>query len=105
MKFIPPFFGTPTSAACAPCGAWGCGLAGGPAGGAVTASAAGAAKRWRPPAASSCAVNILSVTLTILLCVAVAGRFLDRRPFRDFGLHFSRGWWADFGFGLALGAA
>jgi membrane protease YdiL (CAAX protease family) len=48
--------------------------------------------------------NILSVTLTILVCMAVAGRFFDHRRFADFGLHFSGRWWADFGFGLALGA-
>ncbi len=33
----------------------------------------------------------------------LAGRFLDRRRFADFGFRFSRTWWLDFGFGLALG--
>jgi membrane protease YdiL (CAAX protease family) len=36
--------------------------------------------------------------------VYLAGRFLDRRWFRDFGFHFDRDWWADLGFGLGLGA-
>ena len=38
-----------------------------------------------------------------LLGVWLAGRFLDRRWFYDFGLRFSRRWLVDFGFGLALG--
>lgn len=33
----------------------------------------------------------------------LAGRFLDRRRFADFGFRFSRDWWIDFCFGLALG--
>ena len=37
--------------------------------------------------------------------VYLAGRFVDRRWFRDFGLHLDRTWWTDLGFGLALGAA
>ncbi len=39
-----------------------------------------------------------------LLSTFLAGRWFDRRHFADFGLHFSRGWWQDLGFGLALGA-
>ncbi len=39
-----------------------------------------------------------------LVSVWLAGRFLDRRPFSGFGLKLNRGWWIDFGFGLALGA-
>jgi membrane protease YdiL (CAAX protease family) len=42
--------------------------------------------------------------LTILLTVWLAGRFLDRRCFANFGFHFSKNWWIDFGFGLFLGA-
>jgi hypothetical protein len=40
----------------------------------------------------------------ILLSVWLAGRFIDRRRFADFGLHLHRNWWIDFGFGLFLGA-
>ncbi|MGQ9681647.1 MAG: lysostaphin resistance A-like protein [Anaerolineae bacterium] len=40
----------------------------------------------------------------MLLAVWLAGLLLDRRPFRAFGFHFSRAWWLDLGFGLALGA-
>lgn len=39
-----------------------------------------------------------------LASVWLAGRFLDRRRFVDFGLHLNRGWWLDLCFGLALGA-
>lgn len=41
--------------------------------------------------------------LGIFLSVYIAGRFIDRRKFADFGLHFNRDWWRDLGFGLALG--
>ncbi len=46
----------------------------------------------------------LFTLLSILLSVAIAGRWLDRRAFRDFGLHLSRAWWRDWAFGLGLGA-
>lgn len=36
--------------------------------------------------------------------VAVVGHALDRRRLRDFGFRFSRQWYLDLGFGLALGA-
>jgi membrane protease YdiL (CAAX protease family) len=39
-----------------------------------------------------------------VLSVWLAGRFLDRRPFAEFGFHLSGGWWLDFLFGMALGA-
>ena len=42
--------------------------------------------------------------LGYLLSIWLAGRFLDRRPFANFGFHFNRLWWADLGFGLFLGA-
>jgi membrane protease YdiL (CAAX protease family) len=50
------------------------------------------------------AVSLVRLGIT-LLSVWLAGRFMDRRRFMDFGLHFSRSWWLDFGVGLALGAA
>jgi uncharacterized protein len=40
----------------------------------------------------------------VLLSVWLAGHFLDRRPFADFGFHLSGGWWLDLFFGMALGA-
>ncbi|HOC21354.1 MAG TPA: type II CAAX endopeptidase family protein [Anaerolineae bacterium] len=46
----------------------------------------------------------LAMFPAVLLSVWLAGRFLDRRPFADFGFHFGRAWWADFAAGLALGA-
>ena len=42
--------------------------------------------------------------LGVLLSVWLAGRFLDRRPFADFGFHLSGGWWLDLFFGMVLGA-
>lgn len=48
-------------------------------------------------------LQFLSLLIT-LFSVWLAGRLLDRRRFSDFGFRFSRNWWADFIFGLALGA-
>lgn len=48
--------------------------------------------------------STLALFVTILVSVWLAGRFLDRRRFADFGLHINKNWWADFGFGLFLGA-
>jgi len=39
-----------------------------------------------------------------LLSMFLAGRYLDRRLFRDFGFHRKIGWWRDFFLGLGLGA-
>ncbi len=39
-----------------------------------------------------------------VISIWLAGRFLDRRPFADFGLRLEPSWWLDLGFGLALGA-
>lgn len=41
---------------------------------------------------------------SVSLAVLIAGRYIDRRYVRDFGLRIDRGWWLDCGFGLALGA-
>jgi uncharacterized protein len=47
----------------------------------------------------------VAALIATLLSVWLAGRFLDRRPFADFGFHLrSGGWWLDLLFGLALGA-
>jgi uncharacterized protein len=40
----------------------------------------------------------------ITLSIWIAGRWLDRRRFVDFGFNFGRRWWRDFVFGLVLGA-
>ncbi len=31
------------------------------------------------------------------------GKYIDRRPFQDFGFHLTKIWWRDLGFGLLLG--
>jgi membrane protease YdiL (CAAX protease family) len=49
-------------------------------------------------------LSTLGLFLAMLLSIWLAGRFLDRRRFMDFGFHFNKNWWADFGFGLFLGA-
>jgi uncharacterized protein len=52
-------------------------------------------------------LTLLDTTLSVLPLVGIlwlAGRFLDHRPFADYGFHFSRAWWLDFAFGLGLGA-
>jgi membrane protease YdiL (CAAX protease family) len=42
--------------------------------------------------------------LSIVLSVWLAGRFVDRRRFTDFGFRLGRSWWIDLAFGIALGA-
>jgi membrane protease YdiL (CAAX protease family) len=46
----------------------------------------------------------IAALMGVLLSVWLAGRFLDRRSFADFGFHLSGGWWLDLLFGMALGA-
>jgi hypothetical protein len=46
----------------------------------------------------------LTTLISFVIAIWLAGRWLDRRRFVDFGLRFSRDWWIDFGFGLGLGA-
>jgi len=60
-----------------------------------------------PDRALIAVLNVVFLVLQLVVTVAsvyVAGRFLDRRWFRDFGFHVDRHWWLDLGFGLALGA-
>jgi membrane protease YdiL (CAAX protease family) len=55
----------------------------------------------------SLAYTLASSQMTWIALVAslwVAGRFFDKRPFKQFGFAFSRRWWLDFAFGLLLGA-
>jgi uncharacterized protein len=49
-------------------------------------------------------ISVVGGLLGALLSVWLAGRFLDRRPFADFGFHLNAGWWLDLFFGMALGA-
>jgi uncharacterized protein len=46
----------------------------------------------------------IAALVGVLLTVWLAGRFLDRRSFADFGFHLGGGWWLDLFFGMALGA-
>ena len=49
-------------------------------------------------------LSIAAVRLfRVLISVWLSGRFLDRRPFADFGLHLNKKWWQDLCFGLGLG--
>lgn len=49
-------------------------------------------------------VSTISEVLGCAVSFWLAGRFLDRRKFVEFGFRLSRSWWIDFGFGLILGA-
>lgn len=50
-------------------------------------------------------IGTLASLPAALLSVWLVGRFMDRRPFKDFGFHFDGGWCLDLFFGLLLGAA
>jgi uncharacterized protein len=49
-------------------------------------------------------VSAVAGLVAAALTVWLAGRFLDRRPFKDFGFHLGADWWLDFLFGMVLGA-
>ena len=49
-------------------------------------------------------IGSLASLFAIFASMWLAGRFLDRRPFRDFGFHLSGGWMVDLFFGMFLGA-
>lgn len=50
------------------------------------------------------AYGAVTTLLATVISMWLAARFLDHRPFADFGLRFGAGWWIDFAFGLLLGA-
>ncbi len=60
------------------------------------------------PGSISSAMNdlfLMGAELIVMVGAAwLAGLFIDRRRFADFGVHLNRNWWIDFAFGLALGA-
>jgi membrane protease YdiL (CAAX protease family) len=66
-------------------------------------------RNWLPGGALSPqgynTVMTLVLTAATVLSIFLAGLSFDRRPFADFGFHFSSRWWIDFTFGLLLGAA
>ncbi len=49
-------------------------------------------------------IGSVAALMVVLLSVWLAGRFIDRRSFADFGFHLGGGWWLDLLFGMALGA-
>ena len=48
-------------------------------------------------------IGSVAALMGTLLSVWLAGRFLDRRSFADFGFRLGGGWWLDLFFGMALG--
>lgn len=50
------------------------------------------------------AIDVNLWGICILISLWLAGRWLDRRPFKAFGFALNRRWWLDFGFGAVLGA-
>ncbi len=49
---------------------------------------------------------VLNHTLPLIACtlsIYVCGRWLDKRPFLDFGLHLSPQWWRECGLGVGIG--
>jgi uncharacterized protein len=50
------------------------------------------------------AASSILTLLGILLATWVAGRWIDKRRFANFGFRLNRLWWMDLGFGLFLGA-
>jgi uncharacterized protein len=49
-------------------------------------------------------LSSIGSVIAIFVSFLIAARWLDRRPITDFGFHLNANWWADFGFGLVLGA-
>ena len=46
----------------------------------------------------------LATFSAVILTTFAAGKWLDRRHIREFGMVFTKEWWVDFAFGLGLGA-
>lgn len=46
--------------------------------------------------------SLIILSLVILAFILLA-RWIDRRPWQDYGFHFNPAWWRDLGFGLLLG--
>jgi len=46
----------------------------------------------------------LATFSAVILTTLAAGKWLDRRHIREFGIVFTKSWWIDFAFGLGLGA-
>lgn len=49
-------------------------------------------------------ISPVTTLIGITFSMWLAARWLDRRPFVDYGFHINRRWWKNFAFGLALGA-
>lgn len=47
---------------------------------------------------------MVATLLVVSLVLAVMARFVDHRPFRDYGFHLNGVWWRDFAMGLLIGA-
>jgi membrane protease YdiL (CAAX protease family) len=48
-------------------------------------------------------IRSLILLLLVGLAFILLARWIDRRPWRDYGFHFSGTWWRDLSFGLLLG--
>lgn len=49
-------------------------------------------------------IGSLASLVSVFVSLRLSARYLDRRPFRDFGFHLDAGWWLDLAFGVFLGA-
>jgi len=67
--------------------------------GGTVRSLAGGSARWQ----ASIFLDLLRL-LAVLIGAWVVARYVDRRPFVNYGLRLNRRWWRDCLFGMALGA-